>query len=344
MQGRINWELGDCLGVGSELNFSEVRMSQVIIRIFLSPNNWARSAGRPRNINEARNKFLRRGLTMEDANGNLQWVHGSQLPTVPPTPSSPAMTYVQHSPAPVNHHPTPYMAANSQDALLNHRDHLDIMQCYREYDRQLLRDEKERTNSELLTHLMGRMGNHRGRNRSWHNRSSAKPYGKRPVTAKPNDNTPPINPKRLTGQQLQDAIDNNRARIDEAHTEMNCRSDKVLAKRLDALEAELAQTKADITKTHMEGDATPGREPDFELHERAKVFTNIIQSVIGPSQSHDAVINTTATTQPNTIITNNPTTVVTNQLSELTMEGIEGHFIPTNEGFPDLPFHSDSEI
>ena len=117
--------------------------------------DWAHNAGRPRNINEARNKFLRRGLTMEDANGDMHWVHGSQLPTIPPTPSSPVMTYVQHNPAPVTQPHPHYTAANSQDALLNHCDHLDIMQRYHKYNRQLLRDEKERTTSDLMTHLMG---------------------------------------------------------------------------------------------------------------------------------------------------------------------------------------------
>ena len=123
------------------------------------------------------------------------------------------------------------------------------------------------------------MSNRRGRNRSWHNRNSGKPYGKKPVSTKPYDEDPPLNPKCLTGQQLQDAIDNNRARIDEARAEMTRRTDKVLAKRLELLESELAQTKAKLNGTHHSTNAQSGMDYTQQLELRMKEFTDILQSM-----------------------------------------------------------------
>ena len=233
--------------------------------------DWASHSGRPRNLQEARNKLFKKGLCVEDANGDIQWIQGSQLPTYPSTPSargphySPAYTPMQGPPSHT------YPVADTHAAM---RDNLDMMQRYHEYNHQILHEECECSHGDLMSHFLGNMSRFRGRNRLWHNKKQGQPYEKRvPTTKVENDDVLPSNPRRLTGKQLQDAIDRNRHKIDSARAEMERQKEQVSRKRVKKLEEELAKAKADLAD-----DTTGGRIPD-SLHKNANEYANLMRSL-----------------------------------------------------------------
>ena len=203
--------------------------------------DWAGHSGRPRNLQEARNKLFKKGLHVEDANGDIQWIQGSQLPTYPSTPSARGPHY---SPAYAPTQGPPSHTHSVTDTHAAMRDNLDMMQRYHEYDRQILHEEHERSHGDLMSHFLGNMSRFRGRNRSWHNKKQGHLYEKCvPTTKAADDDILPSNPRRLTGKQLQDAIDRNRQEIDSARAEMERRKEQVSRKRVKKLEAELAKAK-----------------------------------------------------------------------------------------------------
>ena len=106
------------------------------------------------------------------------------------------------------------LPASDSQALANHRDHLDMMQRYYDYDWQVLQEVRERTDVDLMTHMMGHQPPFRNRNRSWHNKRTSKPYGRRPAVAEDTDHVLQQSPRLLSAKELQDAIDRNRQQID----------------------------------------------------------------------------------------------------------------------------------
>lgn len=101
--------------------------------------DWARHGEKPHNIQEVRNKFLTNGLWLEDINGDVHWMQGSQLPTCPPTPShGPSHYTIPNTPGPTSQS-NGYSTAEN----VSFRDHFDMMQRLHEYECQVLRDDRE---------------------------------------------------------------------------------------------------------------------------------------------------------------------------------------------------------
>ena len=237
---------------------------------------WARSAGRPRNIQEARNKFLKKGLRVEDANGDVQWIEGSQLPTYPPTP---ARSAYDPPPVPSAYNPTVHntnsMSSQTQTTVLNHRDHLEMMQRYNDYNRQILREDRERAQLDRMAFRSSQGRSFRGRNKSWHNNPRTQPYQKPPSDPKQDNHIHISNPRRLSAKELEDALERNRVGIDVARAEMERRAGLVNKKRIERLEAELAEAKAAIQTT----ETTDGMSDANVLHENVKEYAHLMQSV-----------------------------------------------------------------
>jgi Zinc knuckle len=124
---------------------------------------WATTHGKPRDVQEARNRIPRTTATYTDPNGDIQWLGQHAIPGTPSYPPPGLLHGHQH---PYTFHAPP------AGPLMSTQDHLDLMRKYREFDRSSTRD----VGNEQIRPYRGGM---RHRNKSWSNRSTNKPYSRR---------------------------------------------------------------------------------------------------------------------------------------------------------------------
>ena len=105
---------------------------------------------------------------------------------------------------------------------------------YHEYDRRILREEREGSHSDLMANMLGHcIGRPRNRNRHWINKNRSKPYEKRSPDAILSNDVPIENVKRLT--------------TDELRAEIERRTKRETLKRVKTLELELEHAKAQLS-------------------------------------------------------------------------------------------------